>query len=177
MKMKNRSRDVSLSFEGISLQPYTYTYDGLERLENGAPLGPGCGGRAEESHLLCIELHRDLAYKRPGRLQSLVFVDRDPAFYFNANPDPAPLQSDGNLRPLVYRPPGLHIEPPLPQASIVSVQGPTWLCFETLNMLNFDFNADSDPDPDPASKDNANPIQIRINNTGSHQDDVSAFWS
>jgi hypothetical protein len=68
--MKNRSREVSLSFEAISLHPYTYTYDGLKRLENSAPLGPGCGRRAEESHLLCIKLHRDLAYKRPGRPRS-----------------------------------------------------------------------------------------------------------
>jgi hypothetical protein len=64
-------REASLSFEAISLQPL-FTYDGLERLENSAPLGPGCGGRAEESHLLCIKLHRDIAYKRPGRSQPFV---------------------------------------------------------------------------------------------------------
>ncbi len=62
-----------------------YTYDGLERLENSAPLGPGCGGRAEESHLLCIEHHRDIAYKRPSRPQSLLFVDWH---RFDADPDP-----------------------------------------------------------------------------------------
>jgi hypothetical protein len=33
-------------------------------------------------------------------------ADPDPAFHFNADPDPDPVhQSDGNLRPLVYRPP------------------------------------------------------------------------
>ncbi len=31
-------------------------------------------------------------------------ADPDPALHFNADPDPAPLQNDGNLRPLVYRP-------------------------------------------------------------------------
>jgi hypothetical protein len=30
--------------------------------------------------------------------------DPDPASYFNADPDLAPLRSDGNLRPLAYRP-------------------------------------------------------------------------
>ncbi len=95
----------------ISLHPYTYTYEGLERLENGAPLGPGCGGRAEESHLLCIKLHRDLAYKRPRRPQSLVFVDRH-RFDADTDPDLAPLQSDRNLWPMVYRTPEFHFEPP-----------------------------------------------------------------
>jgi hypothetical protein len=52
-----------------------------------------------------------------------VYPDPDPAFHFNADPDPdnAPHQSDGNLRPLDYRPsraPVLSL-----QASIVSVLG------------------------------------------------------
>ncbi len=41
-------------------------------------------------------------------------ADPDPDFHFNADPDPAPLESDGNLRPLIYRPLGLHMEPPGP---------------------------------------------------------------
>jgi hypothetical protein len=38
--------------------------------------------------------------------------DPDPAFYFSADPvsDPAPYQSDGDLRPA--HPPGFHFEPP-----------------------------------------------------------------
>ncbi len=33
-----------------------------------------------------------------------VNVNPDPDFHLNADPDPALLQSDGSLRPLVYRP-------------------------------------------------------------------------
>jgi hypothetical protein len=67
--------------------------------------------------------------------------------------DPDPHQSEGNLRPLVYRsPPGLHFEHPG-----IHYERPR-LYFEPL--LNFYFNADADPDPafhsnadpDPASK-------------------------
>jgi hypothetical protein len=31
------------------------------------------------------------------------FDTNSPSFYFNANPDPTPLHSDGNLQPLVFR--------------------------------------------------------------------------
>ncbi len=61
-------------------------------------------------------------------------------FTLNADPDTAPRQSDGNLRPLVYRPssaPFLNI-----QASIC--ERPRIL-FETLKLLKFDINADPDP--------------------------------
>jgi hypothetical protein len=53
--------------------------------------------------------------------------DPDPAFYFNVDtdPNPAPHQSDGNLRPLVYRPskvpfehPGLHCERSRPSTTL-----------------------------------------------------------
>ncbi len=38
------------------------------------------------------------------RIQPFYFnADTDPALHFDADPDPAPLQSDGNLRPLVKR--------------------------------------------------------------------------
>jgi hypothetical protein len=77
-------------------------------------------------------------------------ADTDPAFHFNAdldqafqineNPDPALLQSDGNLRPL--HPPGLHLSL---QACIVSVHGSPRLYFKPLKLLNSDLNADSDP--------------------------------
>jgi hypothetical protein len=81
----------------------------------------------------------------------------------------------------------------------VSVHGPPPLHFESLKLLNFDFNADPDPDPAfhsnadpdpypayhsnadldpyPASKDNANPIRIWIHNTGSHQNAVKRIGS
>jgi hypothetical protein len=84
----------------------------------------------------------------------------------------------GICGPLLYRPPGLGSILIL-QASIVSVHDPPRLCFEPLDLLNFDFNADPDPDPafhskadpdsDPTSKYNAEPIRIRIHNTVSHQ--------
>jgi hypothetical protein len=66
------------------------------------------------------------------------------------DPDLALLQSDGNLRPLVYRPsraPYFTL-----QASIISTHGPQWLYFEPLKLMYFDFNAD----PDPAFHLNAN---------------------
>ncbi len=73
-------------------------------------------------------------------------ADQDPAFDFNADsgiypafrfdvdldPDPAPLQSDRNLWPLVYRPPVLHFEPPG-----FHCERPR-LYFEPLKLLNFD---------------------------------------
>ncbi len=66
----------------------------------------------------------------------------------NADPDPAPFQSDGNLRPLVYR----SSRAPLASlASFVSVHGHPRLFFEPLNHLIL--NAD----PDPNSKKNADP--------------------
>ncbi len=48
------------------------------------------------------------------------------------------------------------------QGSIVSVQGPPWLCFEPLQLRNFDF--DSDTYPDPAVHCNADPDQASKNN-------------
>ncbi len=47
--------------------------------------------------------------------------DSDPAFYFNADADPVPLQSDGNLRSLVYRScraPTLHYKRPRPPTAL-----------------------------------------------------------
>ncbi len=40
-------------------------------------------------------------------------ADPDPTSYVNADPDPDPHQSYRyvNLRPMVYKPPGLHFEP------------------------------------------------------------------
>jgi hypothetical protein len=75
-----------------------------------------------------------------------VNVDPDSAFHFNADPDPnpAPHQSDGNLRPQVYKRhvehPGFHCERP-------------GLYIEPLKLLNFDFNADPNPDPAPVQSD------------------------
>jgi hypothetical protein len=76
------------------------------------------------------------------------------------DPDPVHLQSDRNLRPLVYRLPGFHLSL---HALIVNAHGLTRLHFEPLNLLNFYFNADPAPafhsnaDPDPASQNNADP--------------------
>ncbi len=87
----------------------------------------------------------------------LLNADPKPAICFNVdsdpNLDPAPLQSDGNLRPLVYRPP----------RALFWASKPPLLASTALKLLNFDFNADPDPafnsnaDPDPASKNNADP--------------------
>ncbi len=69
----------------------------------------------------------------------------------------------------------------------MSVHDSVRLYFGPLKLLNLDFNADPDPDPAyhsntdldpyPAPKDNANPIRIRIHNTGSHQDAVKGIGS
>jgi len=65
----------------------------------------------------------------------------DPSFQFNADPDPAPRQSDENLRPPVYKPSRAPFG-----ASKAPDPDPA-----------FDFNADSDPtfqnnaDPQPGS--------------------------
>jgi hypothetical protein len=56
--------------------------------------------------------------------------------------DPAPHQSDANLRPVVYRP-------------VVSIGGPPWLHFEPLKLLSLDLNAD----PDPAFHSNSDPAK------------------
>jgi hypothetical protein len=139
-KMKNRSRSFAIFRSNFASA--LYTYDGLERLENSAPLGPGCGGRAEESHLLCIKLHRDLAYKRPRRPQSLLLRIRivlmpiliririQLHFKVMGICDHWSIDLQGSILS--------------PQASIVSVHGPTWLCFEPLKLLNFEFIADPD---------------------------------
>ncbi len=50
-------------------------------------------------------------------------VDQGPSFHFNADPDPASHQSDANLRPLVYKPAGLHFCAPIAlHGSILSLQ-------------------------------------------------------
>ncbi len=83
--------------------------------------------------------------------------ESDPTFRFNADSDPR--QSDENLLPLVNRfstaPSILSIH-----ANIVSVQGPPWLVFEPLQLLNFDWSGSGSSFslccvPDPASKYNA----------------------
>ncbi len=77
----------------------------------------------------------------------------DSAFNFNADPvlitDPASRQSDGNLRPLDFRP----SKAPFWACSIASVHSPPRLCVEPLKLLKFYFNAD--PKPDQASEINA----------------------
>ncbi len=70
-------------------------------------------------------------------------ADPDPAFGFNADPDPAPHQSDENLRPLVYRPSGIHFKPPRLHCGRPRPFTPH---FEPLKPLHFDLNADLDPD-------------------------------
>jgi hypothetical protein len=101
--------------------------------------------------------------------KALLNADPDPAIYFNVNPDPAfhlnpgplPLQSDGNLLPIVYRPSRAAILSL--QASIVSVHVLSRLYFE---LFKFDFNADPDPAfyfnvyPDPALHFNADPNHL-----------------
>ncbi len=73
--------------------------------------------------------------------------DPDPAIYFNADPDPAPRQSDGICDQWSVDPVG-HFESPCPH-------------FKPLKFLNFNLNGDPDPtfhsnvDPDPVSQNNA----------------------
>jgi hypothetical protein len=87
----------------------------------------------------------------------LSYADLDPViFRFNADPDPAPLQSDGNLRLLVYRPCEgsiLFSRPPLWAST--AFHGPPWLYSEPLKLFNFDF--DADPVPYPAFWSNVDP--------------------
>ncbi len=45
-------------------------------------------------------------------------------------------------------------------ASIVTVHGPTWLHFEPIKLLNFDFNAQ--PDTDQDFRSNVDPILIHV---------------
>ncbi len=68
-------------------------------------------------------------------------ADPDQNFYLNADPDtdPAPHQSDANLRLLITNPPQRLY------ASFVRVHGLPWLNFKLLKLLNFYFNADPDP--------------------------------
>jgi hypothetical protein len=80
------------------------------------------------------------------------YADPDPAFGFNADPDPAPHQSDENLRPLVYRPFGIHFKPPRLHCERPRPFTPH---FEPLKPLHFDLNADLDPDS--ASRNNSDP--------------------
>ncbi len=96
-----------------------------------------CFLKLEKSLNMHIEFRRYIFFKEKkafclGQLQPPIFLSRfadpphfnanpepDPAFPINADLDPAPLQSDGNLGGLVYRPsraPFLSL-----QASIVSV--------------------------------------------------------
>jgi hypothetical protein len=70
--------------------------------------------------------------------------DMDTSFHINVNPDPAPHQSDANLRPLIYRASTAPFRA-APPASTVSGHAPPKLHFEPLQLLNFDFNADLDP--------------------------------
>jgi hypothetical protein len=69
--------------------------------------------------------------------------------YFNADPDPPALYSDGNLRPLVYiDPQGFLFEPPCLHCELPRLYS------VPLKLLNFDFNAEqssafhSNADPD-----------------------------
>ncbi len=73
--------------------------------------------------------------------------------YLNADPDPVRLQSDVNLRQLVY--------------SLQTLQGraPLWAS-TAVKILNFDFNTDLEPsldsyaDSDPVSLNNADPVSL-----------------
>jgi hypothetical protein len=69
-------------------------------------------------------------------------ADPYPNFHFKADPAPAPHQSCESTITGLWTLQGsilsLH-------ASIVSVNGPPYLHFEPLKLLNFDFNADLDP--------------------------------
>jgi hypothetical protein len=53
---------------------------------------------------------------------------------------------------LSIEPPWLHFEPPR-----LHYERPPWLCFELLQLLNFDF------EPDPASQNNADPDPLHCN--------------
>ncbi len=83
----------------------------------------------------------------------------DPAFPFNAYPDPAPHQDDANLRPLVYR----HSRAPYWAST-----PPLWTS-TALKLLKFYFNADPDlsfhPNADPDAASASKIMRIRIRNS------------
>ncbi len=83
--------------------------------------------------------------------------DPDPTFHFDTDLDPiltvmridpAPYQSDANMRLLVYK--------PSPAPCVARVRASPWLRFEPPQLLNFDF----DEDPHPAFDFDAVPILI-----------------
>jgi hypothetical protein len=65
-------------------------------------------------------------------------------FHFDPDPDPAPHHSDARLATTGLH--TLHGAIFSLHASTVSVRDPSWLYFELLQLLNFDF----DEDPEPA---------------------------
>ncbi len=72
------------------------------RVWDAAPSSCFCSKRGTENNFSLEKFDKIL---NSGRVSAYLFnEDPDPAFLFNANPDTAPLQSEGNLRPLIYRP-------------------------------------------------------------------------
>ncbi len=81
---------------------------------------------------------------------------RIPTFHFNSDPDPAPHQSDVNMRPPVYWPsttPFWASTPPLwaPRAPFQASKAPKF-CHERGSGFSF---STSNADPDPANQNNA----------------------
>jgi hypothetical protein len=99
------------------------------------------------------------------RIPLFTFTDSDPNFHFNVNSDPAPHQSDANLRPLVQKPSRLFYDPWPSIALICASTAPEFRFYADLDPA-FDFDAYppmtrilADPDPLNAS------MQVRVHVT------------
>jgi len=77
----------------------------------------------------------------------------------DADPYPAHHQSESNLRLMVYR----SCTAPCLHASIVRAHGHSWLHFESIQLLNFNFNP---VDPDAAFYSKTDPDSVSQNNLG-----------
>jgi hypothetical protein len=141
---KHRRRKSLLSWKHLRKATYAYlhynnrTYPVRRRLFRFF--------RCHYLFLLFCDYHSFMLGCGSASLQSDPKPYPDPVFHFNSDPDPAPLQSDRNLRPAVYRPSRLHFEPPG-----LKCERPrpftALLYFEPLQLLNFDLNADPQPWP------------------------------
>jgi hypothetical protein len=79
-------------------------------------------------------------------------ADLDPAFHSHADPDPAPHQSDGNLRPLVYSidPTGLYCELLNLTLMRIRIQLFTLMCIR-IRIQTYSLKKNADPDPQPST--------------------------
>jgi hypothetical protein len=86
--------------------PQHSSHNAQEDIEAAQPHSDPCSGdyRRYESRRKKVFFYI-ISFYSIDRVADLHHFSADPdtAFHFNANPDPAPLKSDGNQRSLVYR--------------------------------------------------------------------------